>query len=163
MPRNVLFSDWVWSLYYDKADSRTEVFDGMVFMSVLIWINDALLFAKTFEDCLQVLKEFLDCLRTFNVKLSPNKTDLCCREIKWCGRKISEAGNRFEDSRVQKWLQLPKLTTAEQLQKFVCDGKWIGTTIPSEAVSFLQELLKSLQSEGGSMTHDAVKVRKTSG
>ena len=60
-----------------------EVFDGMTYVSVLIWIEDVLLLAKTFEDYVQVFKQSFERLRKFNVKLNPNKTDLCSREITW--------------------------------------------------------------------------------
>jgi len=36
-------------------------------VSVLIWINDVLPFAKTFDDYVQVLKQFFERLRKFNV------------------------------------------------------------------------------------------------
>jgi len=91
-----------------------EVFECMVYVSVMIWIDDVLLFAKTFEDYLYVLKQSFERLRKFNVKLIPKKTDLCSREITWCERKICEAGFRFDDSRIQALLQLPEPTTADQ-------------------------------------------------
>ena len=115
-------------------------------VSVLIRINDVLVFAKTFEDHLQVLKQSFERLRQLNVKLNSNKTDLCSRVITWCGRNISEAGIRFDHSRNQALLQLPEPTTADQVQKFVCAVSCKRRTIPryAEAVSLLQELLKSL-------------------
>ena len=81
-----------------------------------------------------------------NVKLNPNKTNPCSREITWCGRKISEAGIRFDDSCMQVLLQLPEPTRADQLQKFFCASNWIRTKINryAEAVSLLQESLKYL-------------------
>ena len=94
-----------------------EVFDGMLYVSELIWIDDVLLFAETFEDYLQVLKQSFERLRKFNVKLNPNKTDLCSCEITWCGRKISEAGIRFDDSRIQALLRHPEPTTADQVSE----------------------------------------------
>ena len=90
-----------------------EVLGGVVYVLLLIWIDEPLLFAKTFEDYLQVLKQSFERLRKFNVKLNPNKTDLCSREITCRGRKISGAGIRFDGSRIQALLQLPKPTTAD--------------------------------------------------
>jgi hypothetical protein len=90
-----------------------EIFDGMVNVSLLIWIDDVLRFSKTFEDYPQVLRQAFERLRKFNVKLNPNKTDLCSREITCRGRKISGAGIRFDGSRIQALLQLPKPTTAD--------------------------------------------------
>jgi hypothetical protein len=138
-----------------------EVFDGMTYVSVLIWIEDVLLLAKTFEDYVQVFKQSFERLRKFNVKLNPKKTYLCSRDITWCGRKISEAGIRPDDSRIQALLQLSEQTTADQLQKSVRAANWIRTTIPTyaEAVFLLHELLKSLQSE--SMIDEAVEAQHT--
>ena len=105
------------------------------------------------------MKESFERLLKFNVKLNPNNTDLCCREITWCGRLISEPGIRFDDSRIQALLQRPEPTTADQLHKFVCAANWIRKTIPryAEAVSLLQELQKSLKSEPGSMKQSKLK------
>jgi hypothetical protein len=54
---------------------------------------------------------------------------------------------------MQALLQFPDRTTTAQLHQFFCAAHWIRTTIPryAEAVSCLQELLKSWQSEAGSM------------
>jgi len=54
---------------------------------------------------------------------------------------------------MQALLQFPDRTTTAQLHQFFCAANWIRTTIPryAEAVSCLQELLKSWQSEAGSM------------
>jgi len=60
-----------------------KVFDRMGYASVVIWIDDLLLFAKTFEDNYQVLKQPFEDLRKFNVKLNRNMTDICSREITW--------------------------------------------------------------------------------
>ena len=105
------------------------------------------------------MKKSFERLRKFNVKLNPNKTDLCSREVTWCGRKISESGIGFDDSRIQALLHLPERTTADQLQKFVCAANLIRMTISvyAEAVFLLQELLKSLQSEAESMEQSKLK------
>jgi len=136
-----------------------EIFDGMVYVSLLIWIDDTLLFAKAFEDCLQVFRQSFQRLRKFNVKLNPNKTQLFSREITWCGRKVSKIGIRFHDTPIQAFQQLPEPTTADQMQKLVCAANWIRTTIPryAEAVSLLQKFLKSLQNEAGSMKQSKLK------
>ena len=106
-----------------------EVFEGMVYVSVLIWIDDVLLFAKTFEDYLQVLNR--------------NETDLRSRGITRCERKISEARILFDYSRTQALLQLPEPTKTDEPEQFLCAASWIRTTIPryAEAVSLPQELL----------------------
>jgi len=92
-----------------------EVFDSMVYVSLLIWIDDVLLLANTFEDYLQVVKQSFERLGKSNVNLSPNKTDLCCRETTWRRRKISEAGILCDDSRIQALLQLREPSTGYQL------------------------------------------------
>jgi hypothetical protein len=74
-------------------------------------------------------------------------------------RKISEAAIRLDDSRIQALLQLPETSTADQLQKFVCAASFRRATIftYAEAVPLVQELLKSFQSEAGSMKQSKLK------
>ena len=61
-----------------------ETFDEMVYKNVLIWIDDVLLFAKTFDEYLSALKEAFSRLDRFNIKLNPLKTDLMAKDISWC-------------------------------------------------------------------------------
>jgi len=50
-----------------------EVFDGVLYVSVLILIDGVLQFSKTLEDYLQVLKQSFERFQKLNVKLNPTR------------------------------------------------------------------------------------------
>jgi hypothetical protein len=52
-----------------------EVFDDMLYICVLIWIYDVLVYTRSFEDPLTRLDEIFQRHRKFNVKLNPQKIE----------------------------------------------------------------------------------------
>jgi hypothetical protein len=77
--------------------------------SVLIWIDDILVYSKSFEGHLQNL---------FNIKLNPQKSELFALHIIWCGVKISKDGVSFDPAYVKGLTELRRPETAKQLQHF---------------------------------------------
>jgi hypothetical protein len=97
-----------------------EVFEDMLYICVLIWIDDVLVYTRSFADLPTRLQEVFQGLRKFNVKLNPQKTDLCSKEITWFGRKISVEGIKFDPEMIESLLSLPEPENAAKLQKFLC-------------------------------------------
>jgi len=60
-----------------------------------------LVYTQSFEALLTRLEEVFQRLQKFNVKLNPQKTDLCSKEITWCGRKISVEGIKFDPDMIE--------------------------------------------------------------
>ena len=59
---------------------------------ILIYFDDCLLCAETFEEFLEILELFLSVLRTMNLKVNPNKCQLGHPSIKWLGHEVSNTG-----------------------------------------------------------------------
>jgi hypothetical protein len=97
-----------------------EVFEDMLYICVLIWIDDVLVYTPSFEDLLTRFKEVFQRLRKFNVKFNPQKTDLCSKEITWCCRKISVECIEFDSEMIETLLSLPEPENAANFQKFLC-------------------------------------------
>ena len=91
-----------------------EAFGDMVYRNVLIWIDDVLLFAKYFDEYLEVIRDGFSRLSLFNIKLNPLITDLVAKDISWCGRKISEKGVSYDESRISGLANLPVPENAAQ-------------------------------------------------
>jgi hypothetical protein len=87
---------------------------------VLIWIDDVILFAHDAESCLEQLRQFLEILRSHNLKLNARKCTVFSREVVWCGRVIDWQGVPHDPSRLAalRDMQLPPTTAG--LQHFVC-------------------------------------------
>jgi hypothetical protein len=92
-----------------------EVFEDMLYICVLIWIDDVLVYTRSFEDLLTRLEEVFQRLQKFNVKLKPQKTNLCSKEITWCCRKISVEGIKFDPEMIEILLSLLEPENAENV------------------------------------------------
>jgi hypothetical protein len=129
-----------------------EVFEDMLYICVLIWIDDVLVYTRSFVDLLTCLEEVFQRLRKFNVKLNPQKTDLCSKEITWCGREISIEGIKFDPEMIESLLSLPEPENAANLQKFLCGANWIRSSIPEYAMEVaplqeqMGEIMRSIDS-----------------
>ena len=85
--RGILFLDGTWCVYTNTVDQGStdsahafqagmmEVFEDMLYICVLIWIDDVWVYTRRFEDLLTGLEEVFQSLGKFNVKLNPQKTD----------------------------------------------------------------------------------------
>ena len=58
------------------------------------YLDDILVYSKTFEEHIENVKKVLQCLRKKGVKLNPGKCNLFQKEIRYLGRLVSEKGYR---------------------------------------------------------------------
>ena len=65
------------------------------------YLDDILIFSKTFEEHVTNTLKVLDCLEKKGVKLNPTKCNFFKREIRYLGRLISENGYRPDPADVQ--------------------------------------------------------------
>ncbi|POM74838.1 Hypothetical protein PHPALM_8140 [Phytophthora palmivora] len=67
-------------------------FQDMLYVSVLVWIDDLLLFARTAEHYLANLEQFFQVLRTHRLKLNAKKCVLFATKVTWCGKVVDGEG-----------------------------------------------------------------------
>lgn len=58
----------------------------------LLYLDDVIIFGKSFEQMMQNLKTVFVRLRSVNLKVNPKKCILCAREVKYVGHVVSSAG-----------------------------------------------------------------------
>ena len=126
--------------------------DSLLFQGVLIWIDDLLVYSKSFEEHLQNLGKIFERLHKLNIKLNPEKSELFALHIIWCGRKISKNGVSFDPAYLKGLTEVPRPQTAKKLQHLPSALNWITSTIPDYARNGppLQELLKGCQGQANS-------------
>jgi hypothetical protein len=82
-----------------------EVFRDMLYDNLLIWVDDIVVFARTAEEFIAVLRKFFARLHEYGLKLNAKKSCLYAKEISWCGRIIDGEGVRHDPS----WYFLARL------------------------------------------------------
>ncbi|KAG2908584.1 hypothetical protein PC116_g13081 [Phytophthora cactorum] len=97
----------------------------LVNKSVIVWIDALLVFAETAEELVNVIEAVLQKLDEFGFILNPKKCSLSLTEVKWCGRIINKDGIGHDPSRIQALREMPPLTTAAELQQFLCATNWM--------------------------------------
>lgn len=87
--------------------------------SVIVYLDDVLVFGSTFEETLERLDMVLHRLHEFGLKIKPEKCHLMKREVKYLGHIVSEAGISTDPDKiaaVQSW-KIPETET--QLRSFL--------------------------------------------
>ncbi|OWY99894.1 hypothetical protein PHMEG_00029027, partial [Phytophthora megakarya] len=131
--------------------------------SALVWVDDVILYARTVQEFIGVLKEFFSLVAAANLKLNMSKCSLFSLEVLWCGRLISGAGIRHHPNRVQALSTLPLPATVADLQYFVCATTWLQDSLPdySRMIAPLQEKLVAEKKRVGGRSRNALNVTTT--
>ncbi|KAL7851923.1 hypothetical protein SRHO_G00177080 [Serrasalmus rhombeus] len=77
------------------------IFGDQNFLSLLCYLDDVLVFAKSEEESLQRLEMVFQCLRAHNLKLSPSKCQFLRRSVKFLGHIVSEDGVATDPAKVE--------------------------------------------------------------
>ena len=116
--------------------------------SVQSFIDDLLLYAKSWQDLLEVWSRVLDALIQAGLFVTPLKTNLWCKEVVWCGNMLSAEGVEVDPARLNALAQIQEPQNAGELMQFLAAVNFIRGKIPRYAqhVAPLQDILqKALQ------------------
>ncbi|GLD95516.1 hypothetical protein PINS_up004193 [Pythium insidiosum] len=101
------------------------VFRELLYESVLVWIDDVLLFASSPADFIDRLRVFFQILRQHKLKLNASKCKLFAPQVIWCGKMIDGEGVRHDPARLEALRSMPLPPTAAALQNFLCAVNWL--------------------------------------
>ena len=126
-----------------------EVLGDLVYVSVLIYIDDVLVYAENVDKLLVAMKKVFLRLRQYGIFLKPRKCTLFAQSIVWCGHRISKEGCGLNSEYPQAVQDILAPLNAATLRQFLAYCKWVRDSIPNYAiiVSPLQELLKKVLAE----------------
>lgn len=127
--------------------------------SVLVWLDDLLMFAANEDALLNILEKFFRICRQYNVKLHALKCDLFLKVVKWCGRIISTDGVKYDPRKLNALLELREPKCAADLQQFLCAANWMRSCIPEYAklTEPLHELLERAYKAANKRTKRAIR------
>jgi hypothetical protein len=128
-----------------------ECFRGMLYDSVLVWIDDILLFANTPADFLKRLRVFFQILRDKDPKLNANKCKLFAPRVIWRGKLVDGEELEHDPARLAALREMPLPLTATVLQNFLRAVNWLRDSMVDYArvVRPLQGKLEDAMAERG--------------
>jgi hypothetical protein len=101
-----------------------DIFEPMVNESLLIWIDDAMIFAKDVEGFMRRLEHFLELVHAHRLKLSATKSVLFSQSVVWCGQVIDGDSMRHDPAKIDALVSLCVATNAMELQYFLYAAGW---------------------------------------
>lgn len=84
-----------------------------------IYLDDLIIFAKSYEEHLERLEMIFQRLRESGIKLSPKKCQLFRTKVKYVGHIVSERGIEPDPDKVEKIKNWPRPSTPEDVRKFL--------------------------------------------
>ena len=97
----------------------SNVLAGLIGPSVLVYLDDIIIFSETLDEHLDKLKNVFDRLLKYNLKLKLKKCQFLCDSIKFLGHEISNQGVSVHKDHFDpiKYLKTP--TTKKEVKKFM--------------------------------------------
>ncbi|POM68944.1 Hypothetical protein PHPALM_14828 [Phytophthora palmivora] len=128
-----------------------ECFREMLYDSVLVWIDDVLLFSTSPAEFLAKLRVFFQILRQRNLKLNAKKCTLFAPKVIWCGKVIDGEEVQHDPARLATLRKMPLPPTAAALQTFLCAVNWLMDSMVDYArtVGPLQAKLEKVMATRG--------------
>ena len=84
-----------------------------------IYLDDIIIFAKTFDEHQERLRMVFERLKECGIKLSPGKCALFMKKVKYVGHVVSENGIEPDEDKISKVKEWPRPTTSEEVRKFL--------------------------------------------
>ena len=85
----------------------------------LIYIDDILVYARTYDELLERTQLIFNRLRHANLKLKPAKCSFGIKEVRYLGFKVSEAGIAVDSEKIQAVLNIPPPKTLKEIRSFL--------------------------------------------
>ena len=96
-----------------------QVFQGLTFKFLIIYVDDILIFSKTFDQHLSHLQTVFNRLRDANLRLHPKKCNFVVPEILYLGHIISPAGIAVDPSKIEILKTYPPPRNVKQVRSFL--------------------------------------------
>ena len=143
----------------------SRVLRGLNWKSVLVYVDDVLIFSKSFDEHLQHLEQVFQRLKQANLKLQPEKCHFAVRKLKFLGHVISRDGIEVDPEKTQAVSQVPIPKTQKQIRSFLGMANYYRrfikdfSTIASPLNSLLQKDKRFQWDEQCQKAFDTIKAK----
>ena len=120
------------------------VLNGLNWITCVIYLDDVIVFSKSFEEHLNQLAEVLERFQNAGLKLTPRKCNFFQREVRFLGYLISKEGVQPHPDNISKIKDWPIPTNVTDVRSILGMGNYYRHFIKgySEIVQPLMELTK---------------------
>ena len=95
------------------------VLRNLTYKICLIYLDDILVYSKTFEDHLCHLRQVFDRLRHANLKLKPSKCKFACTQVTYLGHIVSPEGIAPDDDKISAVRDFPRPHNVKTVRSFL--------------------------------------------
>ena len=85
----------------------------------LLYLDDIIVFSRTFEEHLASLEKVFSCLKQANLKLKPSKCSFLHREVKYLGHLVSLEGIKPDPDKITALQDWPRPRTVQEVRQFL--------------------------------------------
>ena len=96
-----------------------SVLRGLYWKSVLVYLDDIILFSQTFAEHLEHLREVFHCLRQAGLKLKPSKCIFVRPEVPFLGHVVSAEGVQTDPKKTETISTWPRPTSIAEVCSFL--------------------------------------------
>ena len=144
----------------------SEIFSDLIAEGkMLLWIDDGIVFAKSWDEFLGLMERvFKKCL-DYNLKLNIKKTCLANTSATWCGRVIDGEGCRLQARNTDTFRKMSEPRLAGELSQFLQGVNWMRNSLTNRGAhdnfafhsSVLWELLETVYQKAKSRKRNRFK------
>ncbi|XP_043208845.1 uncharacterized protein LOC122374269 [Amphibalanus amphitrite] len=107
------------------------VLAGLTWRECLVYLDDIVVFGKSFGESLQRLEHVLEAISDSGLKLHPEKCVMFKREVKFLGHVINEGGISTDPEKVRVVQEYPRPASVHEVRQFVGLASYFRKFIPS--------------------------------